>query len=387
MGYIDVDTHVLECEQTWEYMDPSEAHYKPRIMDLQGEVGDIATGKSLWLTGDGWARRWPADGRPSGYGKTFSGNVTYLEDPAERLRDMDELGVDAQIVISTFFIGIESAHPLEMAALTRSWNRWVAERTADAGGRLRWLGTVPLMHRERAFEELAFMKEHGAAGVMIHGFPYEMYLNDPWFYPIYERAQDLDLTVGVHLGAPVRIIPNLPIGNLVPTPPAFLDHAVTNMKGMHAILSSDLSERFPRLRWAFLESGATWVPAIIQQHQRLISLASPEGFPMTERGTTANVTRIDGPKLMAEKNVYVACETDEDLPYLAGLLGEDCLMFGSDYCHNDIGADPFGHTIIAGRDDVKPELAEKITSTNARKAFGIPLDFQPASVAARKLSA
>ena len=29
MGFIDVDSHVLELPETWNYLDPKEEHFRP----------------------------------------------------------------------------------------------------------------------------------------------------------------------------------------------------------------------------------------------------------------------------------------------------------------------------------------------------------------------
>ena len=40
-------------------------------------------------------------------------------------------------------------------------------------------------------------------------------------------------------------------------------------------------------------------------------------------------------KLFSISVIYVACESDEDIPYLAQLIGEDNLVSGSDYGHHE----------------------------------------------------
>ena len=42
-------------------------------------------------------------------------------------------------------------------------------------------------------DELVFCKEHGAVGVMMRGTECELPLSDPYFFPLYELATELDL--------------------------------------------------------------------------------------------------------------------------------------------------------------------------------------------------
>ena len=39
--------------------------------------------------------------------------------------------------------------------------------------------------------------------------------------------------------------------------------------------------------------------------------------------------------LSGSSQLFVACQTDDDLPYVLKYAGENCLMIGSDYGHAD----------------------------------------------------
>ncbi|HWD23953.1 MAG TPA: amidohydrolase family protein [Acidimicrobiales bacterium] len=304
--------------------------------------------------------------------------MTGLTNVSVRLEEMDALNIDVQVLISSIFIAMTIDHPLREAAITRSYNRWVAERSADAGGRLPWLVVPPTGSVDRALEEIEFGRNHGAVGVMLKGVEHGMYLDDPYFDPLYAKIQDLDMVVGVHAGINTRDVKDLPLADLIPTPAALLDHVLGPMKGLHAVLSSNIEQRFPRLRWAFLETGSTWVPAVFQQHQRLMSTSRPDGFVRGDDGVGVVIDHFKVAEIMEKKQLFVACETDEDLPYLTALLGPSQLVFGSDYCHNDAGSDPLGHSVIRSRTDLAPEIANAIVDGNGRKLLGIDENFCPA---------
>lgn len=120
MGFIDVDTHVLENESTWEYLDPSDRDYKPSTMEFVQNHGQLeGIPQRYWIAGDTYTRRHPGDARAKGVGREFSPAVTFLDDPAVRVADMDMLGTDLQVLISTFFVDRTrasvhrgSSHPL-----------------------------------------------------------------------------------------------------------------------------------------------------------------------------------------------------------------------------------------------------------------------------------
>jgi predicted TIM-barrel fold metal-dependent hydrolase len=377
MGFIDVDTHVIECEDTWDCMEPSERQYRPVPVEVPAGVGGSPRPKQMYLIGETFVRRFPTDGRGAGYGAEYSPEVSHLRDPTVRLAKMDALGIDVQIVISTNVIGAELHDPLAEAAVMRGWNRWMGERTAEAGGRLRWVMVCPTRDIARACEELEFGKRHGAAGVMLKGIDHGYFLSDPYFHPLYERAQDLDLTIVVHQGAARHHVEGLGITAVKPSLAGNIDYTATVMKGFFAVLDSDLHKRFPKLRWAFVEAGSTWVPFVFHYLTRARAAAKPDSFVMTGRGPSRVIPHLDPIAEMAVRNLYIAVEADEDIPYLTSLVGDRHLMVGTDMCHNDNGSDPLAHTVVMERTDITQDVARRLVDENARRAFAIPADFTP----------
>jgi predicted TIM-barrel fold metal-dependent hydrolase len=220
---------------------------------------------------------------------------------------------------------------------------------------------------DRALEELSFAKRYGAAGVHLRGIEHGMYLSDPYFWPLFARAEELDLAIVVHLGTATRR-EQIPFGQLLPQPAAFMRHIHNLMAGFHAVIASDYDRRFPHVRWGFLEGGATWALAVLQHHARY--LGSLDEFLVGRRP-------LD-PDALAAKNVVIACEADEDVAYLARLLGEEVLCVGTDYAHNDAGAELGAHRRIMERTDLDSTMARKIVDDNGRRLLGVSPAFTPA---------
>jgi predicted TIM-barrel fold metal-dependent hydrolase len=367
VGFVDSDSHVLETDETWDHLDPAERHLRPRLFRFALPEAEGVAPPTFWAVGDTFGRKLPGDGNFKGNANVFDPGSAQVSDPARRLADLDALGIDVQVLISTFFIGVELDNPLVEAALTRSYNRWMAGLVADAGGRLRWTLRPPLRMLDRAVAELTYGAAHGAVGIHVRGIEHGMFLSDPYFWPVYEKAEELGLAVIVHLGTASRRVDGLPIGSALAGPATLMAHTHTLMAGFHAVLASDLHERFPALRWGFVEGGATWVPVVLHQHARL--RASGDDF--------LRIAPITADELVA-RNLFVACESDEDLGYLSALVGPDVLVTGTDYGHNDLGSELGAHTAICDRTDLASEVAAKIVDTNGRALYGIAGDFRPA---------
>jgi uncharacterized protein len=358
MGYIDCDAHVYENDRTWDYLDPSERHYRPVTLR------NPDTGTEAWIVGD---MRFARNDHLLGYDEEkFAGlyppGAVDLSDVPARLAHMDKLGIDVQIVFSTFFNSAGFARPLVEAALARSWNRWMGDSVADSGGRLRWSLRAPVLMLDRAFQEMEFGKEHGATGIHMRGMAAGMVLDDEYLYPFYARAQDLDLVINVHVGF-------LDLTVALRDPRSNIQGITQIIVGFHRLALGDLHDRFPRLRWSFLEAGASWLPFALQE---------------TARGTGIGLRRPDDNTtidrdLLWRKNLYVACQIEDDLPYLLRYAADSNLIVGTDYGHLDIGSDLGACALTAGRPDLDPLVARKITDHNGRRLHGIDPSFLPSS--------
>jgi uncharacterized protein len=114
MPAIDADAHVIETERTWEYMDPSDSKYRPVTISRNNGRDEF----------------WVIDGNHIPKDNT---NETLPEESREmigieaRLRHMDELGIDVQVVYPTVFIRPLTTNPEIELALSKSYNRWMAE--------------------------------------------------------------------------------------------------------------------------------------------------------------------------------------------------------------------------------------------------------------------
>jgi predicted TIM-barrel fold metal-dependent hydrolase len=387
MGFIDADSHVLETPDTWSFLDPSEEHFRPQILEFEpGSVIRLGarakntamarTPSKVWTAGDTWTRYMPPHGALSPHVNLFEPGMLDLTDPAKRIEALDALGIDVQVLFSTFYIGTELDNPLEEAALTRSYNRWVGESLKGHTDRLKWVLRPPLRMMDRALAELEYGAEHGAVGIHLRGQEHGYYLCDPYFFPLFEKAQELDLTILVHNGATVRRTGGIPIGNFVPQPPALMTQLAGLMFGFYAVLGSDISQRFPRLRWGFIEGGATFTLPIMQQHARRDMSIGVQPFLDPVHVTPEELERM---------NIFIALETDEDIPYLAQQLGENTMIVGTDFGHNDLGSELGAHQTVLAKPGLDPVVARKIVDDNGRKLFNIDPNFRPASAAPRSM--
>jgi len=67
--------------------------------------------------------------------------------------------------------------------------------------------------------------------------------------------------------------------------------------------------------------------------------------------------------------IYVTCYADEALPFALEYIGEDNIIIGSDYSHQDPSEEENLVQLMRAREDVPAIVVEKILCENARSFY------------------
>jgi len=338
MPIIDSDAHVIETERTWHYMTESEMEFRPKSLVNPGSESEY------WLI-DGRAHI-----RSQNIGKETPKAAREMEDIEARLRHMDELGVDIQVLYPTVFLRPMTHRPEVETALCRSYNRWLTDIFKKGKGRLRWVAVLPLLSMDKALAEMKVVKENGACGIFMCGLGDEKCLSDPYFFPLYREASDLDLPICIHSGTG-----HFGIHDFFAQEPGFCKFKLAVVGAFHSIVFDGIPELFPRLRWGFIEVSAQWVPYVIHDLARRFQ----------RRGKTLQKD------LLRDYRLYVACQTDDDLPYILQYASEDHLLIGSDYGHADTSTEIEALRRLRDQGKVGTEVVRKILDDNARAFYKV----------------
>ncbi len=210
---IDADSHVVEPHDLWEeYLDPEfRALGKFALWREYGENNSYLkiNGKICRDTGNPNIPR-HAIWRPMMTWEAIGGldpNVRHSEvkgswDPQARLADMDEMGVDQAFLYPTWFAeGFHLVEDPDVAyALARAYNDWIADFCREGSGRLYAAAMVPLQNTDFAREELRRISQISCfRGAFIRPMFLEgRYFTHPYFDPIWEELERLDVVAAVH---------------------------------------------------------------------------------------------------------------------------------------------------------------------------------------------
>ncbi len=353
MAVIDSDAHVIETEQTWEYFSDADKRFRPVRL---AEVGPDGGEKEFWLI-DGRLyplRRGTADifaGSELGDKVSTPDASRFMEDVHARVRHMDELQTDLQVLYPTLLINPYTDRPDVERGICRAYNRWMADIWAHGQERLRWAVVLPMRSVDEAVKEMRWAREHGACAIFSRGIECgNKLLNDPYFFPIYEEAQELDLPFCVHTGNG-----SFELSELYASETGFSRFKLIGVGAFHHIVFNSIPDRFPRLRFGFIELSCNWIPYVVSDIVRRFERI---GRPLKENW-------------LRDNRIYVTCQNNDDLSYVIDKMGDDHLVMGTDYGHADTSTEIYALQTFRKQADLPGATVEKILDANARALYAL----------------
>ncbi|MCZ6497030.1 MAG: amidohydrolase family protein [Alphaproteobacteria bacterium] len=352
MTIIDSDAHVIETTETWSTMTGAEAAFRPQIFRRRADDGapPRANRKQEY---------WVIDERPIAKGGNQGDDVPAdsrdMVSVKSRLAHMDELGIDLQVLYPTVFLRpMTCEHDVEYA-LTRSYNRWLADIWKQSEDRLRWAALPPLyslVDTGKVREELVFAKEHGAVSIFMRGLECERVLSHRYFFPLYEMAQELDLAVTLHTGINSIAIHDAYTQGYEVSLNRFKLPCAT---AFATLLQDEIPSRFPGVRWAFIEAGALWLPFMLNEAK----------MRLQRKG------RRLADDAMGENRMYVTTQMTDDIRAIVDAVGDDNLLIGTDYGHNDTATDIRAMQRLGREGGIAESTVHKILEANPKRLYGL----------------
>lgn len=263
-----------------------------------------------------------------------------------RLARMDEQHVEACLMLPTTGVGVEPQlreHGDVLYPSVRAFNRWLEEDWGyGRDGRIYGAPLISLFDLDEAVAELERLIERGARFVVLTAGPLAgRSPGDPCFDPFWARCEEAGVNVVFHIGrTPFSEIYNTPWG-LRPHPPShrhslmeyalsFTDRPIVDT--LTALIADNVFGRFPGLKILSVEYGSSWAAPLLTKLDHIARLYSKDmwrfGAPPAK------------PSDMFRQNVWIAPFYEDDVVALAGLIGTEHVLNGSDYPHPEGLAKP-----------------------------------------------
>jgi predicted TIM-barrel fold metal-dependent hydrolase len=288
----------------------------------------------------------------------------------ERLDDMDENGVEASLCFPNYprFAGqrFSEVDDKELGlACIRAYNDWmVDEWSGESGGRLIPLCLVPLWDSEVAAAEVRRNAARGVRAVCFTELPQWLglpSLGGGTWDPFFAACDETETVVAMHIGSGTKVFSqDLEISHTAGLTLMF----VNSLTSMAEMISIDLLDRFPRLKLLYAESQIGWIPYLLDRLDDTWRTTRYWGASSLERPPSS---RYAG-------RVYSCLFKDHVGNRLLDLIGEDQVLFETDYPHTD-GTWP--NSIKAAEEQVgelPEETQHKILRRNAIQLLGLPFD-------------
>jgi 2,3-dihydroxybenzoate decarboxylase len=280
----------------------------------------------------------------------------------QRLADMDAAGIDRQIVSLTCpgTQVLERADAVVMAGLA---NQRLARACREHPDRFSGLTAIAPQDPEAAAREIERgAKELGFRGVIVNSHTQGRYLDEPFFWPIFEAAQELDTPVYLHPNTPPRTM----IGPLLE---AGLDSAIYGFAvetGMHLLrlITAGVFDQFPRLKVVVGHLGEAlpfWLYRLDYMHAATVRSRRYAAMgPIQHR-----------PGEYLRRNVWVTTSGMAWVPaimFCREVLGPDRVLYAMDYPYE------YEPDEVAAQDALPVGTEEKraFFQTNAEALFGLP---------------
>jgi predicted TIM-barrel fold metal-dependent hydrolase len=269
-------------------------------------------------------------------------SIPAFREPGPRLELMDEQGVDRTLMFPTLASLLEERmkdDPELAHAVIHALNEWMYEVWQfNFQDRIFATPVITLPIVDLAIEELEWVVARGARAVLIRPAPVPGYRGSrsfalPEFDPFWEKVVEHDILVALHssdsgytryanewMGSNREHLPFQPQAFRLLSSWRPIEDAVSSLV-CHGALS-----RFPSLKVAVVENGSSWVEPLLKRMADVYK-KMPQDF-------------AEDPVVVIKRNVHISPFWEEDLGELAGLIGAERVLFGSDFPHPEGLASP-----------------------------------------------
>jgi predicted TIM-barrel fold metal-dependent hydrolase len=382
----DVDNHFYETKDSLTKYLPREYRKAIQYVEVGGRTKIAILGKISdyipnptfdVVAAPGAQEQYFRHGNPEGksyrelMGDPIRAIPAYRE-PGPRLELMDELGIDRALIFPTLASLLEermAGEPEVTHAAIHALNEWMYEVWSfNYKDRIFPVPVITLPIVDKAIAELEWVLERGARTILVRPAPVPGYRGSrsfglPEFDPFWKRVVEANIPVSMHASDSgyEKFATDWEGGQeflpFKPTPFRMIIQGKRPIQdAMTALVCHGALSRFPELRIITVENGAGWVRPLLKEFGETYA-KMPRQFD-------------EDPVEVFKRNIYVNPFWEDNLQGLIDVVGEDHVLFGSDYPHPEGMRDPISYVDdLAG---LPSETVAKIIGGNLAKVMNMP---------------
>lgn len=347
---VDADGHIMEPANLWQ--DYIHRDFRDRCVRV---VRDELDGDKLSIDGEILKRVRRLSGVPySPTGQSINWDILdgldYYEsykdschpasyDPIARLAWMDQQKIDISVLFPSLGLIWPRAASLEpdyISAHLHAYNRWISEFSRADSNRLIPVAQICLFEEHEAVRDLVKLREAGFQHVMLPLLRPDSESCFSQFDEFWKTVQSLGLVVHLHKVAiphQLNIPAGMPIGSKGNGP--FFNHVnqiLAAQMCLASLMDNRMPDRFPRIKFAFLECNAGWVPAWLDR--------ADESYEVLQESKKGPILEAPPRHYIENKDsFFFGLSLAEDVTRLTSIAAR--LLIATDFPHPGASITPF----------------------------------------------
>ncbi|MCG8592107.1 MAG: amidohydrolase [Proteobacteria bacterium] len=286
-----------------------------------------------------------------------------LTDGSRRGEDQDVDGLDAEFLYPGYFSMFSFRNAELLTALQKNYNDWLHDHCSASGGRLYGLAALPVQDPEAAVVELERVVELGYRGAILpSNAPKGRRYCDAEYDPLWSRAQEANLPLSFHVGCFSHVPSHVREAAKRDSLAAYAGAASLIHETLIELICRGVCARFPDLQFVVAEFNAGWLAHWLDR------LA--QGW-QREYGKNPSGPKFQPVDEIWQRQFYATIEDDQPALRTRDMIGEDRLMWGSDYPHTD-STWPCSSDVLKEMFRGYPDEArQRITRDNVVQLYGL----------------
>ena len=288
--------------------------------------------------------------------------IPRLTDPDLRLKDQERDGVQAEVLYGVLGASMRLEDEEASREVLRIYNSWLADFCEVHPDRYAGIANINGSNIDEAIKEVERVAERGIARGVEIAITHDMapLFHTVW-HPLWKASEASGMPLHFHTIGPKN---SYDFATLEPLQrrQAFAVHITGFQLAMATVLMEiiygGVLESHPRLKLVIGESGIGWIPYLLNH----MDLEWEDQF--------ADLTLTMKPSEYWHRQCFATYQSDPIGLRLIDVLGEDNIMWGSDFPHPD-GVWPDSQEFIEREfEGVATELKRKIICENAANLYG-----------------
>lgn len=368
---VSTDSHLEVSPDMWRpYVDKEFRDYTPKVVKLDnGGDGWLMPGSDIpfnlglnFSAGRGWQNLKPT-------GVSYSEGLVGAGDAEQRLREMDQDGIDAEVLFPAVSgqrtLDSGAIPPEAYIAICQGYNNWLSEFAKTDPDRLLGAALMPTSGVDDAVAEMRRVATlPGIKCVILHQWPNGSGGPEPDDDKFWAAALELNMPITAHVSwgtgpAADKMTPQVAgLTNFAPIN-AMMTKGMSNAYAPMQMITARVFDRFPTLQMFIAEIAAGWIPYFMER--------SDDEY-MRHR-YWAGIEMDHEPSYYLKNNFHWGIWIDHVALRLRDLIGVEHMQWSTDFPHVVTDWPNSRKTVEKLFDGIPAEDKYKITCGNAINYF------------------